>query len=253
MASSMPVPRPVTSAGSWPVSAAMRAADAVVLAMPMSPVTSRSAPARHQRQRPRAMPASMAASACVPAHRRPLVMSAVPWATLCRNRPGASGRSVATPTSTTVTLAPIWRARALTTAPPASEVGHHLGGDLLRPGRHALRVHAVVGGEHRDRGGLGTRRRAAPGNAGQLRAHVLEAAHGPAGLGEQRLAGVCLRGGGPGGRADGREGLAEQGHGQLLAEGTRVTLRAPRDGPGPAWCARPPSPPGPGRMGPRSL
>ena len=39
-ASSMPVPRPVTSAGSRPVKALTSAAEAVVLAMPMSPVTS---------------------------------------------------------------------------------------------------------------------------------------------------------------------------------------------------------------------
>ncbi len=99
----------------------MRAADAVVLAMPMSPLTSRSAPESTSAEAT-AMPASMAASACARLIAGPWVMSAVPWATLCRNRFGESGRSVATPTSTTVTLAPICRARALTTAPPAARL-----------------------------------------------------------------------------------------------------------------------------------
>ena len=57
-----------------------------------------------------------------------------------------------------------------------AEVGHHLGRDLLRPGRHALGHHAVVTGEDRDGGRRGERWRTGAGDAAQLRAQGLQAA-----------------------------------------------------------------------------
>ena len=42
-----------------------------------------------------------------------------PARTFCRVRPGAASSSVATPTSTTITRAPVWRASTLIAAPPA--------------------------------------------------------------------------------------------------------------------------------------
>ena len=50
------------------------------------------------------------------------------------------------------------------------EVGHHLGGDLLRPRGHALGHHAVIGGEDHDGRRRRHRRRAHPGDPGQLHA-----------------------------------------------------------------------------------
>ncbi len=70
----------------------------------------------------------------------------------------------------------------------SQEVGHHLAGDLLRPGRDPLRVDAVITGEHRDGGRLGQRRRAPAGQPGQLDRDVLEHAERADGLGQLRLA-----------------------------------------------------------------
>ena len=62
VAASMPVPRPVASAGSAPVKAQISAADAVVLAIPMSPVTRHRLPAA-TRSLAISMPAVIAATA----------------------------------------------------------------------------------------------------------------------------------------------------------------------------------------------
>jgi hypothetical protein len=56
------------------------------------------------------------------------------------------------------------------------EVRHHLGGHLLGPRRHALGVHPVVAGEHRDGGRLGERWRARPRDPGEGHGEVLDAA-----------------------------------------------------------------------------
>ena len=64
----MPVPRPVTTAGSAPVNAQISAAEAVVLAMPMSPVTRQRLPAA-TRSRATSMPASRRAHGLLPGHR----------------------------------------------------------------------------------------------------------------------------------------------------------------------------------------
>jgi hypothetical protein len=98
----------------------MTAADAVVLPMPMSPVT-----------RQRAPPATASAATAAPTSRAwrasstdiagPHRRLAVPGRTLRWSNPGAGGRSEATPTSTTTTSAPAWRASTFTAAPPAQK------------------------------------------------------------------------------------------------------------------------------------
>ena len=113
----MPVPRPVTSAAVRPVKAAMRQAAGVELAMPMSPVTSRSAPPA-MRSPAAAAPASTAAAASARLMAGPSARSAVPGRTRARRKRGWSGRSDATPTSRTSTSAPTVAAMALTAAVP---------------------------------------------------------------------------------------------------------------------------------------
>ncbi len=113
----MPVPRPVTSPGSAPVKTEISAADAVVLAMPISPVSRALLPAA-TRSRAVSMPTSMAALTSSRVSAGPVVMSAVPGRTLRGRRPGVAGRSEATPTSMMQTSAPTWLANALQTAPP---------------------------------------------------------------------------------------------------------------------------------------
>ncbi len=117
----MPVPRPVTSSGSAPVNTAIRAADAVVFAMPMSPVSRQELPAA-TRSRAVSMPTSTARRASSRVMAGPAVMSAVPGLILRGSSPGAAGRSAATPTSTTQTSAPACAAIALTTAPEARKL-----------------------------------------------------------------------------------------------------------------------------------
>lgn len=117
VSSLMPVPRPVTSEGSAPVKTAIRAAEAVVLAMPISPVRSALLPAA-TRSRAVSMPTSMACLASSRVIAGPVVMSDVPARILRGSSPGVAGRSLATPTSTTQTSAPTWVAKALQTAPP---------------------------------------------------------------------------------------------------------------------------------------
>ena len=94
--------------------------------------------------------------------------------------------------------------------PAGAEVGHHRGGDLLRPGAHALGVHPVVAGEHRDDGAHERTRRAGALDAAQGEGGVLEDAQRARGLGELGLpqAGVGDRGGVRG--DDGGDGPAEQ-------------------------------------------
>ena len=97
------MPRPVTSAGSRPISAAVSALAAVVLPMPISPTATTSTP-RSSSPRATAWPLAIARSASARVIAGPSVMSLV-------GRP--------TPTSTTLSSAPIARASTLTAAPPA--------------------------------------------------------------------------------------------------------------------------------------
>ena len=96
--------------------------------------------------------------------------------------------------------------------PAGEEVPDHLAGYLLRPGRHALRVHPMVSGEDSDHGGLGQGGRVDPGQAGQLHRDGLQDPECTARLGEPVL--VLLRRGHRGGveGAEGGERLAEGGH-----------------------------------------
>ena len=151
--SSMPVPRPVTVGAERPVNAAISAADGVVLPIPMSPVTRHAAAARHR--------SGGDLGADVQRGHRLGPVIAGPTARLrgARAAPCAiaaaarAARSAATPTSTTVTVAPDLAGEHVDGRAAGQEVRHHLGGDLLRPRRHALRDHAVVAGEHGHDGG----------------------------------------------------------------------------------------------------
>ena len=73
----MPVPRPVTRAAGWPVSAAMTAEAAVVLPMPTSPVAMMSRPFASSSSTS-AMPISMARTASSRVIAGPWAMLAVP-------------------------------------------------------------------------------------------------------------------------------------------------------------------------------
>ena len=116
----MPVPRPVTRAGGVPVNQAIRAADAVVLPIPMSPVTSRSAPSSISVFATSA-PTSSAALASLTDIAGPWAKSSVPGRTLRSSNTGFDVSGEATPTSITTRRAPCWRARTLIAAPPAQK------------------------------------------------------------------------------------------------------------------------------------
>ncbi len=117
----MPVPRPVTSSAGRPVNAAISAAAGVVLPMPISPVTSSSAPAATARAATSA-PTSSAARASARLIADPMDRSAVPGRTVRRSRIGEStAMGVATPTSVTSSSAPACRAKTVTAAPPAQK------------------------------------------------------------------------------------------------------------------------------------
>ena len=183
----MPVPWPVTAAGSRPVNAQMSAADAVVLAMPMSPVSRHRLPAA-TRSRAISTPTMIAAWACSRVSAGPAVKSAVPWAILRGSSPGTGPRSAQTPTSTTTTSAPACAANALATAPPARKLaticavtscGHGVTRWACTPWSAAKMATAagsgIGGGQH-------------PGQPGEPDRHLLQHAERAARLGHQVLA-----------------------------------------------------------------
>ena len=117
----MPVPLPVTAGAAWPVKAAMRAADGVVLPIPMSPVTRHRAPFSTRSAAMSApTPSAVVVSSGVIAGSS--ARFAVPGRTFARTSPSAASSSLATPTSTTTTPAPAWRASTLMAAPPAQKL-----------------------------------------------------------------------------------------------------------------------------------
>ena len=104
-ASEMFAPRPVTSSGVSPKSAATIAALEVVLEMPISPGRmQRSLRSAHSLAS--AMPVSIAEIACVRVMAAPFVIFAVPCAMLRWRSPGMSTLSVFTPRSATIRRAP---------------------------------------------------------------------------------------------------------------------------------------------------
>src|SRR5881296_227983 len=117
VASSTPVPRPVTRAGAAPVIAAAIALAAVVLPIPISPVARRSAPASSACSASRA-PVSSACRACACVIAGPRARLAVPGAIAQATSSGELPIGLATPKSATTTRAPAWRARTFTAAPP---------------------------------------------------------------------------------------------------------------------------------------
>ncbi len=116
----MPVPCPTRRVTGRPLRAASRALLAVVLAMPISPTIRQQQPAAWLRAAAR-MPTSMArwASARLMASSRAKL--AVPGRTLSWTTPSPSTVPF-TPTSTTSSRAPIWRAKTLMAAPPAAKL-----------------------------------------------------------------------------------------------------------------------------------
>ncbi len=176
----MPVPRPVTAAGSVPVNDRDErrrrggVGDAHVpgdqAPVPVRrPGRGRSrCPSRWRGAPPRALIAG------------PVVMSAVPGPDLPRQQPGRGGQGSGDPDVHDPDVGACLRGDRVDGRAAGQEVGHHLRGDLLRPRRHALGVHPVVGGEHRDDGGQRERRRALPGDPGELDRHVLEPPERPA-------------------------------------------------------------------------
>jgi hypothetical protein len=80
------------------------------------------------------------------------------------------------------------------------EVGHHLGGHLLRPRRDTLRMDAVVGGEHRDGSRFRDRRRTGAGDPGQPDRDLFQHAERTTRLGQPVLP---VAGGGQRGRIGG--------------------------------------------------
>ena len=99
----------------------MIAAEAVVFAMPMSPVSRQRAPSATSCSAT-AMPTSRARTASSRDMAGPVLRSAVPGRTLRTSTPSIPDTSAATPTSTTTTCAPVCAARAFTTAPPAARL-----------------------------------------------------------------------------------------------------------------------------------
>ena len=76
--------------------------------------------------------------------------------------------------------------------PPGTEVGDHLGRDLLGPGRHALGEDAVVPGEDGDRRPLGDGWRALARDPRQLHPDVLEAPERAPRLGQPIVQLACF-------------------------------------------------------------
>ena len=193
------------------MNAQISAADAVVLAIPMSPVTRHRLPAA-TRSRATSSPATSAATACSRLIAGPSVKSAVPRATLRGSSPGGRLEIGRDPHVDHETSAPTWAANALTTAPPARKLATICAVTSCGHGRDPLRVHAVVGGEHRDAAGSGSGGGHSPGQARQPHRHLLKDAERAARLGHPVLA---FPGGGHRlgvGRGDGRDQVGERVH-----------------------------------------
>ena len=142
----------------------------------------------------------------------PSVKSAVPRRDLAGQQPGDRLEVGGHPHVDHRDLGAGLRRERVDHRPAGQEVGDHLGGHLLRPRADPLRVHAVVGGEHRDAGRLGQRRRAAARQPGQPDGHLLEHAERAARLGHPVLPFPC---GGHRlgvGRGDRRDQVGERVH-----------------------------------------
>ena len=112
-----PVPCPVVSPGGTPAAAAVIAADAVVLPMPISPVAMRSAPAAAV-SAAKLIPASRHCPACSRDIAGPALMSSVPGPILMERSSGCGGSGAATPASTMTCRIPKRRHITLIAAPP---------------------------------------------------------------------------------------------------------------------------------------
>ena len=145
-ASSIPVPRPVSSVTGRPVASAAIAVDGVVLPMPMSPVPSIRTPSA-ARLRAMAAPRSMHRSACSLVIAGPLRMLAVPWptfASISAPRCNKVGKIGAAPHVDDAHLDARVPAEHVDAGHPGSETADHLARDLGRVGAHPLRGDSVI-------------------------------------------------------------------------------------------------------------
>ena len=188
-ASSIPVPRPVTASAAAPVKTAERALAAVVLPMPISPTPSRSSPAGSARIPATRLAAGRERGECLDARHRGLdrhVGGAVA-------NPGGD-QSAATdrvdrdrrdrPRDADVEdhdPCPHRGGQHVDRRSTGDEVGDHLGSDLGRVGRDALRRDPVVAGRDDDRPGR-DRRVGTSGDPGQLDDEPFEPAEASGGF-----------------------------------------------------------------------
>ena len=187
----------------------MSAAEGVVLPMPMSPVTSSLAP-RSSASRATSAPTLSAARASSVLMAGPSARFAVPWRTLRARSPWASpGIGDATPTSTTTTEAPTWRASTLMAAPPAQKFATICAvtseGHGVTPASHD----AVVACEDGDRRRFGHRRGARTRDRRQLHAERLKETERPLGLRQSILQRACRQRGSGVGRGHAKCEFAE--------------------------------------------
>ena len=184
------------SAGT-PKVAAISAAAGVVLPMPMSPRSSRSAPAAIS-SAATAAPTLSARLDLGHGAARPRGGSAPEDRRIC-GRGTSAGRpvpSASTAMSSTRTRHPVLAASTLTPATPADEGAHHRGRHLTRVGETpGTRCHPVIAGQHHRRTRSRRRRRAAALAGRHPGAEFLEPAQGTGGLGQRRdlPGGVCAR------------------------------------------------------------
>ena len=123
----------------------------------------------------------------VPAHRRPGGHVGRPWPDLSGQQPGGGREAGGDADVDDADLRSNLRGKGIDDRAGGEEVRHHLGGDLLRPRRDALSMHAVIAGEDGDHRGLGNRRRALARQPGQPDGEILKRAERAARLGQPLL------------------------------------------------------------------
>ncbi len=179
----MPVPLPTTSSTARPVNQAMRAAEAVVLPIPMSPVI---------RQRD-------TGGDELPGHLGPHIEGGESLGgghgrfelevgrSITNLAAQEVGGGIEAPRHSDVDhdhLGPHLAGDGTDGGTAAAEIGHHLAGDFRGPGRDTGGDDAVIAGENGDGGGFGNGRRAGAGHAGQADAKLLERSKRTSGLGQ---------------------------------------------------------------------
>ena len=172
-----------------PVNQAINAADAVVLPMPMSPVTRRSAPASTSVVATSRPDVERCAS-LGQGHRRPVDRSAVPARTLRSSSAGCGVERRGDPDVDDDEAGAVLTGEDADRRPAGAEVGDHLGRDLLRPRRHTGRARRR-GRRRTPRPPAGRhRRRHRAAMPAQDHSELLDEAERAAGLGQPGLPGA---------------------------------------------------------------